>query len=223
MKHSLLEDFFALLCAGLFVSFGLVLFQAQQLMVGGAAGLALLGTFAIDLEFGWLFFLINLPFYLLSWTKISKRFTINTLITVTTISILSESLPGVVNIAHVNPLFAAIFGGVLIGVGMLIMFRHSSSLGGIGILGYYLQQRWGLKAGVLQFCVDSVILSCALFVISWPLVVISVLAAICLNLVISLNHRPERYHPERFHAGHVHVVEKAVDTLPLPHSQPHSS
>ncbi|MCW8108012.1 YitT family protein [Alteromonas ponticola] len=193
MKHSLLEDFFALLCAGLFVSFGLVLFQAQQLMVGGAAGLALLGTFFIEIEFGWLFFLINIPFYWLSWTKISRRFTINTLITVTTISVLSEWLPEVVNITHVNPLFAAIFGGVLIGVGMLIMFRHASSLGGVGILGFYLQQRWGVKAGVLQLCVDTVILTCSLFVISWPLVVISILAAICLNTVISLNHRPERY------------------------------
>ncbi len=193
MKHSLLEDFFALLCAGLFVAFGLVLFQTQQLMVGGAAGLALLGTFAVDQDFGLLFFLINIPFYFLSWTKISKRFTINTLITVTTISVLSEWLPEFVNITHVNPLFAAIFGGILIGVGMLIMFRHSSSLGGIGILGYYLQQRWGFKAGVFQLGVDSVILFSALFVISSPLVAISILAACCLNMVISLNHRPERY------------------------------
>ncbi|MCW8090837.1 YitT family protein [Alteromonas sp. ASW11-130] len=213
MKHSLFEDFFALLCAGLFVSFGLVLFQTQQLMVGGAAGLALLGTFFTSFDFGLLFFLINIPFYFLSWTKISKRFTVNTLITVSTISVLSEWLPQVVNIAHVNPLFAAIFGGVLIGVGMLIMFRHTSSLGGIGILSFYLQQRWGVRAGVLQLCVDSVILSSALFAISWPLVLISILAALCLNTVISLNHRPERYP----------FVGKKSDEMELPHAQPQGS
>ncbi len=213
MKHSLLEDFFALLCAGLFVAFGLVLFQTQQLMVGGAAGLALLGTFAVNQDFGVLFFLINIPFYFLSWKKISKRFTINTLITVTTISVLSEWLPEFVNITHVNPLFAAIFGGILIGVGMLIMFRHSSSLGGIGILGFYLQQRWGVKAGIFQLVVDSLILFCALFVISWPLIAISILAAICLNTVISLNHRPERYQ----------FVDKKAELAGLPAVQAQSN
>ena len=59
--HSVIEDIFALVSAGLFVAFGVFLFQSQDLMVGGAAGLALLGTYAVDMDFGLLFFLIN-PF-----------------------------------------------------------------------------------------------------------------------------------------------------------------
>ena len=59
-KHSVIEDVFALISAGLFVAFGVYLFQSQDLMVGGAAGLALLGTYAFDMDFGLLFFLINL-------------------------------------------------------------------------------------------------------------------------------------------------------------------
>ncbi|MEC9062704.1 MAG: YitT family protein, partial [Pseudomonadota bacterium] len=37
-KHSVIEDVFALISAGLFVAFGVYLFQSQDLMVGGAAG-----------------------------------------------------------------------------------------------------------------------------------------------------------------------------------------
>ena len=59
-KHSVIEDVFALVSAGLFVAFGVFLFQSQDLMVGGAAGLALLATHAFDINFGVLFFLINL-------------------------------------------------------------------------------------------------------------------------------------------------------------------
>ncbi|GEA10236.1 hypothetical protein [Alteromonas sp. KUL49] len=54
-KHSVVEDIFALVSAGLFVAFGVFLFQSQDLMVGGAAGLALLGTYALPLDFGLLF------------------------------------------------------------------------------------------------------------------------------------------------------------------------
>lgn len=196
-KHSVLEDIFALVCAGLFVAFGVHLFQSQDLMVGGAAGLALLGTHAFPVNFGTVFFFINIPFYALAWTQISKRFTFNTFVSVTTVSLLTEQVHRVVDISHIDPFFAAVFGGILIGMGMLIMFRHSSSLGGLGILAFFLQARYNIRAGYFQLAVDSVILLSALWFIAWPLVTISILAALCLNMVISLNHRPERYEPKK--------------------------
>jgi len=192
-KHSVVEDLFALVSAGLFVAFGLYLFQSQDLMVGGAAGLALLGTYALPINFGLLFFIINAPFYALAWTHISKRFTINTFISVTTVSLLTDIIPQFVQINNANPIFTAIFGGILLGVGMLIMFRHSSSMGGLGILAFYLQQRFSIRAGTFQLSIDTIILLSSLLVLDWKLVLMSVLAAFCLNMVLSLNHRPERY------------------------------
>lgn len=203
-KHSVIEDIFALVSAGLFVAFGVFLFQSQDLMVGGAAGLALLGSYAFDMEFGLIFFLINIPFYALAWTQISKRFTLNTFISVTTVSVLTEQIPAFVDISHMNPIFTAIFGGILIGVGMLIMFRHSSSLGGVGILAFFLQSKFNVRAGTFQLTVDSIILLTALSFIAWHLVLISILAAFFLNMVISLNHRPERYFPAVSANDHEH-------------------
>ena len=212
-NHSVIEDAFALISAGLFVAFGVFLFQSQDLMIGGAAGIALLGTYALNLDFGLLFFLINVPFYALAWTQISKRFTINTFISVTTVSILTEQIPLFVDISHMNPIFTAVFGGILIGVGMLIMFRHSSSLGGLGIMAYYLQNRFNIRAGTFQLVVDCVVLLCGLFFISWHLVLISILAAFCLNMVISLNHRPERYLPMK--AAKSPSAQKKLSTPPV--------
>ena len=212
-NHSVIEDAFALISAGLFVAFGVFLFQSQDLMIGGAAGIALLGTYALNLDFGLLFFLINVPFYALAWTHISKRFTLNTFISVSTVSILTEQIPTFVDISHMNPIFAAVFGGILIGVGMLIMFRHSSSLGGLGIMAYYLQDRFNIRAGTFQLTVDCVVLLCGLFFIAWHLVLISILAAFCLNMVISLNHRPERYLPMK--AAKSPSVQKKLSVPPV--------
>ena len=170
-KHSVVEDLFALVSAGLFVAFGLYLFQSQDLMVGGAAGLALLGTYALPINFGLLFFIINVPFYALAWTHISKRFTINTFISVTTVSLLTDIIPQFVQINNANPIFTAIFGGILLGVGMLIMFRHSSSMGGLGILAFYLQQRFSIRAGTFQLSIDTIILLSSLLVLDSKIMV----------------------------------------------------
>jgi uncharacterized membrane-anchored protein YitT (DUF2179 family) len=82
---------------------------------------------------------------------------------------------------------------MLIGVGLLIMFRHKSSLGGLGILALYLQNKFNIRAGNFGLLVDSVILTSSMFIFSIDLVFLSVIGAITMNLLIAVNHKPGRY------------------------------
>lgn len=191
--HRFYEDVLALFCAGVLVSFGVVLFGTHNLLTGGTAGIAIIGTHLVDMNFGLLFFLINIPFYFIAWTQLSKRFTINTFISVSMVSVMTEQMQHVINIQSIHPVFASVAGGMLIGVGLLIMFRHKSSLGGLGILALYLQNRFNIRAGHVGLLVDSVILTSSLFIFSIDLVVLSVMGAITLNLLIAVNHKPGRY------------------------------
>lgn len=191
--HKFYEDVLALFCAGVLVSFGVVLFGTHNLLTGGTAGIAIIGTHLVDMSFGLLFFLVNIPFYFIAWTRLSKRFTINTFISVTLVSVMTEQMKYLINIESIHPLFAAVAGGVLIGVGLLIMFRHKSSLGGLGILALYLQNKFNIRAGNFGLLVDSVILTSSLFIFSIDLVILSVIGAITLNLLIAVNHKPGRY------------------------------
>ncbi len=191
--HRFYEDVLALVCAGLLVSFGVALFGTHNLITGGTAGIAIIGTHLIELNFGVLFFLVNLPFYFIAWTQLSKRFTVNTFISVTVVSVMSEQMPHLINIQSIDPLFAAFTGGMLIGVGLLIMFRHKSSLGGLGILALYLQNKFNIRAGNFGLLVDSTILGSSIFIFSFELVLLSVIGAITMNLLIAVNHRPGRY------------------------------
>lgn len=192
-RHRAYEDFFALFSASLFVAFGIFLFDSQGILTGGAAGLALLGTHVFPVSFGSLFFIINLPFYYLAWTQLGKRFAINTFISVSVVSVLSGQIGNLVHISTIEPIFAGLFGGLLIGVGMLIMFRHKSSFGGLGILAFYLQKKYGIRAGTFQLAVDVSILTCSFFLVNWQLVLVSILGAAAINIVLTINHRPERY------------------------------
>ena len=191
--HRFYEDLLALFCAGVMVSLGITLFNSQGLITGGTAGLAIIAMHLTAMDFGILFFLINLPFYVIAWTRLSKRFTINTFITVSLISLFSTYMPQLITIESVHPIFAAIVGGMLIGVGLLIMFRHKSSLGGIGILALYLQNKFSLRAGNVGLVADSAILGASFMLFRFDLVALSVLGAVTLNMLIAVNHRPGRY------------------------------
>jgi uncharacterized membrane-anchored protein YitT (DUF2179 family) len=191
--HRFYEDVLALFCAGVLVSFGVALFGTHNLLTGGTAGIAIIGTHLVDMNFGLLFFLINIPFYYIAWTRLSKRFTVNTFISVTLVSVMTEQMQYMINIESIDPLFAALAGGMLIGVGLLIMFRHKSSLGGLGILALYIQNRFGIRAGNLGLIVDSTILGSSILIFSFDLVILSVIGAITMNLLIAVNHKPGRY------------------------------
>ncbi len=191
--HSHIEDFFALISGTTFVALGVFFFTQQGILTGGTAGIALLLTHLTGMSFGQVFFAINLPFYWIAWKQMGWRFCLNTFISVTTVSLLVDHADQVIAVSRIDPLTAAIIGGFLIGMGMLILFRHRASLGGLGILALLLQSRYGIRAGKFQLAVDCIILLCSFFIVSWQLLGFSILGAIALNMVITLNHKPGRY------------------------------
>jgi uncharacterized membrane-anchored protein YitT (DUF2179 family) len=193
LMHRHRDDLMALLTGSLFVSLGLVLYRQVGLLTGGTAGLAFLGHYASHWPFGAWFFVINLPFYVLAWKRKGMEFTLKTIVSVSTISLLSEWLPRWIEISRVDPVYASVMGGTLMGCGMLILFRHKSSLGGLGILALLLQERGKISAGQFQMAVDACIVLAALAVADVQRVALSVLGAVMLNLVLALNHKPGRY------------------------------
>ncbi|SET91660.1 YitT family protein [Thalassotalea agarivorans] len=192
-NHSPLEDFFAYFCGGLLVALGILLFNKVGIITGGVAGLALITTKVIPVSFGLAFFFINLPFFILAWMRMGKRFTLNSLFSVTLVSVFSDYLYLFVEVSDITPLFAAIMGGFLIGMGMLAFFRHRSSIGGLGILAIYVQDVFKLPAGRFLMIVDAAILVLAFTVMTPHLVLLSILGAAFLNVMIMLNHKPGRY------------------------------
>lgn len=191
--HTLLEDAAALVMGTLMLALGIEMFKDASLLTGGTAGIAFLVHYATGLAFGPAFFLINLPFYWLAWRHLGPVFTLKTFAAVALLSVASELMPMLLSFAHLQPVFAAATGGLLIGVGLLILFRHQASVGGVGIVAVALQERRGWRAGTVQMGIDIVILLAALAVVPIAQVLLSIIGALSLNLVLAINHRPGRY------------------------------
>lgn len=192
-RHSTFDDVQALLTGTLFVALALVLFRHAGLLTGGTAGIAFVLHYATGLPFGAGFFVVNLPFYVLAWRRMGRRFTLKTFAAVALLSMLAELLPHWLVLQAVQPLFAAIGGGLLMGAGLLILFRHHASLGGLNVLVLWLQERRGWRAGHVQMAVDLAILLAAAPWVGPLQLLLSVLGALALNLALAVNHKPGRY------------------------------
>jgi uncharacterized membrane-anchored protein YitT (DUF2179 family) len=163
------------------------------LITGQTAGLAVLLSYVTGLPFGAIFFALNLPFYWFGYRRLGLAFTAKTFTAVAALSLLSTLVPGWLSFSTLNPLFGALLAGLMSGAALLAIFRHGGSLGGIGILGLWLQDRSGFRAGHLQLAFDAALFTAAIFILPLPIVALSFAGALATNLVIAVNHRREWY------------------------------
>lgn len=192
-KHSGFEDAQAIVTATLFVALGISMFAQAGLLTGGTAGMAFLIHYATGWRFGAVFFVVNLPFAWLAVRTLGWAFTLKSFLAVTLLSVFSECVPLVLRFEWLQPLYAGVMGGFLIGVGLLMLFRHHASLGGLNVLVLWLQQSRGWSAGKLQLAFDSLIVLAAFAIVDPLRIALSVVGAVALNMVIAVNHRPGRY------------------------------
>lgn len=192
-RHTWLEDAQALLVASLFIALGMSMYRSAGLLTGGTAGLAFLVHYLTQWRFGPVFFVLNLPFYWLALRVMGRSFTVKTFAAIALVSAMAELLPQVVSFAHLDTLFASVMGGFLIGTGLLMLFRHRASLGGVGVMALWLQEKKGWRAGKVQMAVDCSIVLASFAVVTPWMVIVSVIGALALNLVLAINHKPGRY------------------------------
>jgi uncharacterized membrane-anchored protein YitT (DUF2179 family) len=190
--HTFFDDLQAAATAIVLVSLGVALLSSAGLLTGGAPGLGFLLSYATGWPLGVALVAVNLPFYVLGWQTLGARFTLKSLVSVVGLAL------GVELARHVLKLqaptgYAAIAGGLLIGVGLLMMFRHRASFGGVNVLALYLHQRFGWSTGKVQFGIDAAILAAGFLAVDANRVIWSVLGAAALNAVLIWNHRPGRY------------------------------
>jgi len=192
-QHTAFEDAQAILTGALFIALGVAMFARAGLLTGGTAGLAFLIHYATGWRFGVVFFVINVPFYVLALRAMGWTFTVKTFCAVAALSLFSELMPLVLRFDFLQPVYAGVMGGFLIGAGLLMLFRHKASLGGLNIVVLYLQERHGWRAGKVQMAIDCLIVLAAFAIVEPWLIAVSVLGAVALNLVVAVNHRPGRY------------------------------
>lgn len=192
-KHGLLADAQGLIFGTSMAAAAMVILTHLGLVTGQTAGLAVLLSYMTGYSFGAVFFVVNLPFYWLAMRRMGWIFTLKTFAAVGLLSVFSAYLPNLFRLDYLHPAIGAALFGMMSGAGLLALFRHGASLGGVGILALYLQDKTGFRAGYTQILFDIGVFTLALFVIDMPAILYSLLGALVVNLTIAINHRKDWY------------------------------
>ncbi|MBK5926032.1 YitT family protein [Rhodobaculum claviforme] len=192
-RHTPLEDAQGLVFGTAAAAFALHMLTSAGLMTGQIAGLAVLVSYTTPYSFAEVFFVANIPFYALALWRLGWVFTLKTFLSVALLSGMSLVMPDLIGFDRLEPLAAALLFGILTGFGILALFRHGASLGGIGILGLWLQERFGIRAGWVQLTFDAGLFGVAFYFLDPVLVGVSLAGAVVLNLILAINHRRDRY------------------------------
>jgi uncharacterized membrane-anchored protein YitT (DUF2179 family) len=192
-RYNLVDDIQGLSLGVFLCGLGIHVLTSVGLITGQTAGLAVIIAYLTGYSFSVVFFAINLPFYFLAYKRLGPAFTIKSLISVTLLSVVTTLLPFGFTIQSLEPALGAVIFGSLVGLGLLAMFRHNGSLGGLGVIALLVQDTTGFKAGWVQLITDAVIFTAALFLFPASVVFYSLLGAFVLNMIITFNHRRDRY------------------------------
>lgn len=192
-RHTWLDDLQGLAFGIVMTAFGLSMLKAAGLITGQFAGLALLLSQVSGRGFGTVFVLLNLPVYLFALRYRGWRFTAKTLVAVLGVSSLAQAAPDFVQYARLDPLVATVIGGLAQGIGLIALFRHGASCGGIGIVALQLQDRTGFRAGWVQLLFDLGLFASAALLLDPRATLLSLLGAAVLNVSIAMNHRRDWY------------------------------
>jgi uncharacterized membrane-anchored protein YitT (DUF2179 family) len=193
LEHSAFEDAQAFVLGAAMCALGVEFLRANGLITGQTAGLAVLLSYLTAWSFGAVFFVVNLPFWAAGLAPDGPRFTLKSVIAVTLLAVFSDLLPGAVVFERSSPPVGAALAGGCIGLGLIVLFRHGASLGGVGVLALWLQDATGFRAGWTQLLFDAALFAAAFLVMDAEMVAWSLLGAVIVNLIIAVNHRRDRY------------------------------
>jgi len=131
----------------------------REFISGGTVGLSMLIHYMYPaMSVGTLYFLLNIPLALLGWMHISRRFMYYTLFGIMIFSVAASLIhPRIPYVG--DPILAALFAGVVCGVGGGLILRSLGSAGGFDILGVFINKKYGFRVGMVGFLANALVLA----------------------------------------------------------------
>lgn len=125
---------------------------------------------------GVIYYVINIPIFVIAFTRIGRKFFLKTLVTVTAMTVFLSVIP--VKVIVEDAMASCVVGGLISGTGIGIVLRMGSSSGGMDVVGVLLT-RWkrDFSVGKVNLVVNLALYGICLFLFDEEIVVYSVIYA----------------------------------------------
>jgi uncharacterized membrane-anchored protein YitT (DUF2179 family) len=166
-------DYVMLIVGALIQALAMRLFLVpSQLLSGGVSAIAQIINSFNGWPIGVMVFIGNLPLFFLGWRYLGgARFAIRTGVAITAFSIFTDTLVYVLPVEGLTHdlVLSSVFGGVVFGVGLGLVYRAKGTSGGSDILGQILYHRKGIPMTQAYFATDTAVLLAGGIFWSWEL------------------------------------------------------
>lgn len=172
----MVEKYVLIFIGSIFAAIGLEIFLVpNQIIDGGVIGVSILLSHLTNIPLAILIVALNLPFLYIGYNQIGKTFALSTVFAVVSLAgwvAYFKPIPELTN----DLFLAAVFGGIIIGVGVGLIIRYGGSLDGTEIIAIILDKRTGFSVGEVVMFINLFILGSAGFVFSWDKAMYSLVA-----------------------------------------------
>lgn len=147
----------------------------NNIIDGGIVGISIITSYLTNIPLGVFTFALNIPFLIFGYKQIGRTFVLSSLFSIISFSIwvsIFHPIPGLTE----DVLLAAVFGGVILGIGVGLIIRHGGSLDGTEIVAIVLSKRIVFSVGQIVMFFNIFILSSAGIVFGWDRAMYSLLA-----------------------------------------------
>lgn len=141
---------------------------------GGAAGIALLANYWLNLSLGFSLWIANFALLAAAIYSFGYMWTIRTMFSVTITSFTVHILNLYIYLPHSSLLFDIVLGGLFFGVGVGILIRNGASSGGMVILALILSTMKNITPGQAMFWINFTIFLITATVIEWTIVIYAI-------------------------------------------------
>jgi uncharacterized membrane-anchored protein YitT (DUF2179 family) len=158
--RGLLRDYLILIAGTLLFSAAFAFFLVPaKISSGGVSGLAIVLHYLFGLPTGLLVFALNVPLLIIGYIYLGGlRFTVRTLVSVVVFSSTVDWMGRLTSKPLTHDAFlATLYGGVISGVGVGLVFGRGASTGGTTIVSRLLQRVIHASIGIIQLAVDGVV------------------------------------------------------------------
>ncbi len=192
MKHKkrrpleYVKKYSLLFLGSIITAVGLEIFLIPNNVIdGGVVGISIMASYLTGQPVGLFLILFNLPFIYLGYKQIGKTFAISTMFAIVSLSFWSGQFEPVLEVT--NDLFlAAIFGGIITGLGVGIVIRYGGSFDGTEIVAIIMDKRSGFSVGEIVMFMNLFILSSAGLVFTWDKAMYSLVAYFVISRAIDI-------------------------------------
>ncbi len=160
------RNFLFIILGSAVLGLGYALFLIPHHIVpGGVSGIAIILNYFFSLPVGLTSIVLNIPILYLGVKVLGRGYGLRTILGMLILNFTIDLMHEVIKLpsATSNPLLASIYGGLLLGAGLGLVFRGRASTGGTDVLGMVLNRWTGISVGVGIFLVDFFIISASGF------------------------------------------------------------